>query len=386
MPSGSSAFGDSTSATALGVDPLNGLGAQISAAANQYYSSIFGGIVATESATHLDVYLTEPNLAAESALTMNAPAGVVTFLGTPNSLSYLLSLQMQVLSDTAQLKSKGIEVEQVYPDIQSGLLEVGVQSLTPADSEVLGTTFENPSISLFGVSSGETNALTATRNFDTSPWHGGDNVASTTEACTGGVPIKLGSTTYMLEAGHCFAVGTSIYNLMNTGSGSGTLMGTGYSQDLSNMGTDTGVLNIRTSSSILTGPIGSPSTTSLTNYTSDIVGQTVCNDGAYSGETCSIVNEVNVCVLQGAPRNGYACDLDHAADPSESSVVNETGDSGAPMLMTVSGSVEAVGTVSSSITADTVPCQYNTSGNTCYWDVYFTEMAATLSEYHATIN
>lgn len=247
LPLGAGASGSSggTGSGAISSDPLNTAATQIQAVAARSYSAIFGGIVETNNSSHFNIYLTAFDPSAEQTFNQLAPAGSITYLKTSHSFDSLLALQQQVLHDESSLALQDAVVHESYPDVQSGVLAIGVVGLNASSTAVLQNQFGASNIELFNMSSDPV-TLTSSRTYDTSPWKGGDSITDgTTEGCTSGAPVNLGSKSYTVEASHCYSPSASIYNELNTGVGSGTNMGSGYSQDLSNGGTDTGILTPR---------------------------------------------------------------------------------------------------------------------------------------------
>ena len=150
------------------------------------------------------------------------------------------------------------------------------------------------------------------------------------------------------------------------------LMGTLHSRDITNGGDDTALIRGSSSGSIWTGIIGAPVKTPISSYATNPTGFTVLNEGSYSGEVSSIIQNNSVgCVwvsgYAGLTGQRYECNLVWA---HSSGIGNQEGDSGGPMVRYVSGQLDVVGIVS--LGASPTPCSFNVTK--CFHDVYYTAM------------
>jgi hypothetical protein len=365
-------------------DPFGMAPVNIANALSSQYPNQFGGVVEDQTNDVIDVYVTSVTPSIESVGNSTADSQSVDYLTTSHSMSSMLSEQQQVIADLPSLKSSGIDVSVVTPIIQTGLLQIGVLSASTSAISTLDNDFGASNISVY---TAPYVSLTVSRNDDASPWNGGDAQADSSgdEGCTNGVPVTNPSTNvvYTMGAAHCWADGTDIYNKLcptpSTCVGDGNLEGSVTSRDEAGGGTDTSLQSLDTTGvdDIITGAIGSPVSSSWGGSVNNTVGSTICNDGAYSGEVCGTVSTVNNCVVEGGRSgSGTACDLEHA---TSSGIMNQAGDSGGPVLRTISGVLYAAGIVSASTSSDTTTCAHNTT--TCYKDLYYTDMTAADGEW-----
>ncbi len=351
------------------------------------YKSIYGGLVVSDNGAHMTVHLTRLEPSAEAAFRSRAPAGTLSFVATPHSQDYLFGIQSKVLRSTSSLASDGIRVIEFWPSVQTGMEMIGVENLTPHATAVLDTRFGTRNIRVFNVARDQLPVLTASRTSDSSPFNGGDSISDHSGGCTSGFGITISGTSYLLTAGHCFAVGDDIYNAICNASscanGGNASMGTIKERSWANNLGDSEVINTRGSDLIWTGVIGSPERSLVAGWTTNPVGDQVCQSGSYSGETCDLViNNNNECVQFAV----YVCHLIHAYSPSHA-IANQLGDSGGPVFRFLSDGLNATGTDTGSTTADTVTCKYNIfPGEQCFWDIYYTAIDWTLPHWGASIN
>jgi hypothetical protein len=352
------------------------------------YRSIYGGMVVTDNGAHMTVHLTLLQSSVEAAFRSRAPAGTISFVRTPHSQAFLFGVQRKVLRGASSLASHGIKVIEFWPSVQTGMEMIGVKNLTPHARAVLGTRFGRSNIRVFNVTRGQMPVLTAGRDDDSSPFNGGDNITDFSFFCSSGFGIIISGTSYLLTAGHCFPVGDDIYNELCNGNGCGTggdaFMGSIKERSWTNNNGDTEVINTRGSDLIWTGVIGSPVRSLVAGWTTNPVGDQVCQSGSYSGETCDLViNNNNECMTFDSV---HVCHLIHAYSPSHA-IANQIGDSGGPVFRFLSDGLNATGTITGSTTADNVPCKYNIfSGEVCFWDIFYTAIDWTLPHWGASIN
>jgi hypothetical protein len=364
--------------------------ARLDALASRQFPASYGGLVVSGGGKHVVVYLTQPTVAVERALAAGAPAGTVTFVSTRNSLRFLDSLQQTILGRAQALTSSGIKLVEFGPDIRTGREYVGVQGLTAKGAAVLDRWLGARNLELTNLSTDQVPVATVGRATDSAPWNAGDYIANQSHSagCSSGFGIFFGvsSVPGNFTASHCFATGTGIYNYAaGEGHGSNTRMGYISNRDTSSGGTDTEILdtiNHGGSSDLVW--LGSPTSTTrgiVSGYTTNPVGDQICNSGAYSGEVCgAAITNNNTCITVDGI---WRCHMIHAVNSSHA-IANETGDSGGPVFRFIGSSLYATGIVSASTTADQRSCQYNTN-QICFWDIYYTAINSALSEYGARI-
>jgi hypothetical protein len=360
-------------AARLADSPLGMAPDRIGAMGAAQFPGVYGSLVITGGGTHIDIYLTSPQRAAEAKLSSLAPRGEVTFLRTSHTRRQLLALHTKITRQARSLAARGIRLVSWFPGVNGdGLEHIGVLNLSAAARATLDREFGAVNIVLSDVPPRDVPAATG-RNSDSPPWNGGDNLTSSGIGCTSGAGITYGGHEYMLTAAHCYEPGWSIYNAL--AGQPGTFMGTESSRDVSYGGDDTALLNMSSSDLIWTGIIGQPVRVNDTGWATNPDGDVVCNEGAYSGEVCSRVqNNYYGCIwvsdYTGLSGSRYECNIVWSERLSSPYIGNQAGDSGGPMIRYVNGSLKVTGIVSAG--SGVVPCQYNTT--TCYQNDFYTAM------------
>lgn len=342
--------------------------------------SVYTGLVVTDGGAHLDVYLTSLTPSAEAAALRLLPAGTITFRKAPHTRLQVEAVHRQVTRDEPRLAAAGIRLVSWFPGVNGdGLENIGVLRLTKAKARTLRRLFGARSILLHNVAPAQVPVLQQTRNADTSPWDGGDNIESASGGCTSGTAITFEGTRYMLTAAHCFEPGATIENAFE--GHTGTKMGTEHSRDVVNGGDDTALLSMTVSGLDWTGIIGKPHEVAVAGDATNPDGDTVCDEGAYSGEVCSkVVNNDYGCIsvkgytgLSGARTE---CNLVEAT-ASHNGIAVQEGDSGGPMIRYIDGGLRVTGIVS--IGSGSATCVYNLP-SACSSTVYYTAMDEILSD------
>jgi hypothetical protein len=366
---------------------------QINAYGLAEYPSIYGGVVVSDKGAHITVYLTTLDSAAEKSLQSLAPAGSVSFLSTPHSQKFIETLQNEVNGEWTALLGKGIDVVGFGPAVQHGVLDIRVLNLSTTDTAILDNTFGATNIDVIGETATELPKLTSTtRIYDSSPYNGGDAITNDAgRGCSSGFGITISGTSYLLTAGHCFTVGTDIYNARyfprHGYEGDNVLMGTLLERSFSNTTGTTAVINTRGSDLIWTGTIGSSQRAVVSGSTNNPVGDQVCQSGAYSGESCGIVIQGNnTCTTFTGVR---LCHLIRAIK-STGGIATQTGDSGGPVFRFSGSSLLATGTDVAGASTKTKSynrsCQYFITTATCSSEIWYTAISWTLTHWHASIN
>jgi hypothetical protein len=347
-------------------------------------SHVYGGLVVTDDRTHVDVYLTKLTPATEAQFLAAAPRGTLTFHRTSHTRIELLAVHKLVTRAAAGLAARGIQLVSWFPGVNGDTLEhIGVLNLTRARARVLKGLFGAGNVVLQNVLPGDAPRTTG-RDSDSSPWNGGDNLSSHGTGCTSGAGINYNGNQYMLTAAHCYEPGWDIYNAF--AGDSGPEMGTEYSRDVSDGGDDTALISMSTSDLIWAGGYDKPVRQIDYGSATNPDGDTVCNEGSYSGEVCStVVSENYGCIwvgpIVGLSGSRYECNLDEAqAVGTTTDIATEDGDSGAPMIRYLNGELNVTGIVSAG--SSPVACQFNV-GSTCYQVVYYTSMREILATEYA---
>lgn len=343
------------------------------------FASTYGATRVTEGGKHVVVYLTSLSAVAEAQLRALGLYGQVSFARTTHTRVQLLALQRTVTGDVRMLATRGVRVVSWFPGINGdGLEHIGVLDLTAMRARMLDRLFGASNIVLHNVARSQIPQATASRVDDYAPWNGGDNLTSHGIGCTSGVGIVYQGAQYMLTAAHCYEPGWSIYNEFAGVSRPNNLMGTETSRDVNNGGDDTALVSMPVLNHIWTGVIGSPVPETAVGDATNPDGDTVYNEGAYSGQVpATVQNNYYGCIyvsgVTGVSGNRYECNI---VEATSSGIANQDGDSGAPMIRYIGGNLMVTGIVSAG--SGVVGCQYNVT--TCYNTVYYTAMDEILSD------
>lgn len=115
------------------------------------YPDIYGGLVGVNLGEQVDVYLTKLDPAVEDAFRALAPPDTLTFLHTPHSQTYLKAIQQKLIADSSTLQAQGVQIEEFWPDIDTGLEQIGIVNMTAAASANLENSYGASNIHAFNV-------------------------------------------------------------------------------------------------------------------------------------------------------------------------------------------------------------------------------------------
>lgn len=119
---------------------------------------------------------------------------------------------------------------------------------------------------------------------DTSPFYGGARINNNdnTASCTAGWPVRIGSTEYMLTAGHCGRIGGGWNNGNDT-----QFVGNGTHEHVAH---DVMLIQSNVANRMWDGPIGSGEfTKALVGSDHTFPGEWLCASGSVSGAQCNYV-------------------------------------------------------------------------------------------------
>ena len=360
----------------------------VQARAESKFASIFGAVEMTDNGNHVVVFLTSLLPAAKAELSSLGTPGTVSFARTSHTEPQLLSVHAEVTKDVNTLAGRGINIVSWFPGINGdGLEHIGVVDLTTAKTRALDQLFGKSRIALQGLSASQAPQTTANRVYDSAPWNGGDNItshhANNHYGCTSGVGITDDDVQYMITAAHCYEPGWPIYNEFLDVSRPNNYMGTETSRDVRSGGDDTALVRMPVEGNIWTGIVGHPVAKQVAGDATNPDGDTVYNEGAYSGEVAAkVVNNYYGCIsptgytgLSGARRE---CNV---VEATSSGIANQEGDSGGPIIRYIGGKLMVTGIVSAG--DDATACKYNTqyesTGSNCYHILYYTAMTQIVS-------
>jgi hypothetical protein len=345
----------------------------VSNLAARSYGAQYGGMAVIGNQRQIAVYLTDPTPAIEQAFDRLAPAGTLVFRKTSHSMRQLNAIQSSLQSKWPALRKSGTEVDEFGSNPLTGKEDIGVVNLTASQATKLDHMYGAQAVNVFNVTpqQADSRQVAASRIGDTAPFNGGDAImpAAHNDNCSTGFGVVIGGASRLLTAGHCFTVGTRVYNgrwlggTTFTGSNApmGTVIESAYSSEL-----DAEVVSGSGSDLIWTGPIGDPQRATVSGVGTWAVGDQVCTSGADGGEICGLtVERVNYCWFLSLH---YDCHLTLVHGSRE--IV--PGDSGGPVFRFSGSSVQAVGIVSGFDSGN--------DGNS-----YFTGIYAILSQWGATL-
>jgi hypothetical protein len=211
--------------------------------------------------------------------------------------------------------SQGITIQKIAVNIPEQRLDVQITPYTPQSIDTLNNIFPKDEVAYQQIEVVNLNA----RNTPNTPLQGGLQIAKTSSTaayCTSGFMGKIGTTDYLVTAGHCT---TSTSDTIYQG---GSFIGftSGSHQGGNN---DSAVINIPSSlaSKYVYGASSQSNTlTSAESVSGEVIGEAVCLAGNVSGYACGTLRYNNVTDTFGTT---YVYDHIRQADHASAS-----GDSG----------------------------------------------------------
>lgn len=239
------------------------------------------------------------------------------------------------------------------------------------------------------------------RTVSASPFAGGSlfTYQSTSHGrlvCSTGFGVQSNSLSqdYLLTADHCFKDQVSTVPIYNYGAPSGKQIASrSSSASLQNATLDAALMTPasgQVSSNIFKQGISSTSTDSITGIAMPFVGQSICTDGANSGEHCGLTVtdiSVNVSIHSTNPTSTTVLPNMVLATapfgPGSTAIADAGGDSGGPIVhrFTTNGytTTLAVGIISGYLTTASCPTSLNNLTNSCGSDVFFAPIIPVLN-------
>jgi hypothetical protein len=121
-------------------------------------------------------------------------------------------------------------------------------------------------------------------------------------------------------------------------------VGTVTGHRLSNHGVDSAqIVGQSYEGFVYTGAVGSSTASAVKGFWRPVTNETICNDGAKSGERCGKSGPRDHCVVRTI--DGASLWTCHVSDVTSTTYVNQFGDSGGPVIKRNPDGVYAVGTV-----------------------------------------
>lgn len=307
----------------------------------------------------------------------NAP---YKLMSAPRSYAALNALSGAVARHTSQLTAAGLQVSSWAGNPVTGTIDVSLatpnsgipraHAISIARANSIVASLVSPAARITATNTGSVTLL-ADRYHDTQPYFGGDNIQSTTEECTDGFEVFVGTTPVMLSAGHC---GSATWDNGTTSNEIG-VTGQLHFHDGSMRDVQT-IKNESYFADVWSGAFGAPAVGvtvhgGFTGYVS--VGQLVTFDGSVTKEVRDVkvvASGDNVCIhSEGA----NVCHLIETNINNQSGTqACQPGDSGGPIYQYAFGNgtqVKAAGLVEA------------LDGSHCF----ATELASDLSETGSTL-
>lgn len=224
-----------------------------------------------------------------------------------------------------------------YINPKLGKLVIGLDQVTPALLNAAHQTFGD----LVQVVQ-EQRPVLHSRWYDSQPYYGSDRESAQLTSCTSGFEayryISPGVYHYgMITAGHCWGVGTTVYQGYYDGNGTLHSSGTFGKVTVRSYGNnvvdaefiDSTATSTRVADWIWTGSLSNAVALNVHSSGTSVFGLQVCFDGSITGENCQgDVDATNVCVQFSG--GYYTCHLDRAFSLN-GSTLDASGDSGGPI-------------------------------------------------------
>ncbi|MEV6110407.1 hypothetical protein AB0M28_37760 [Streptomyces sp. NPDC051940] len=214
----------------------------------------------------------------------------------------------------------------------------------------------------------------ATRANDSAPWYGGGRIVVNGFVCSTGFAALSSGSGRLLTANHCDPeADNTVYD------GGGTAIATGANvyayPSIDSQSIDPSA-SPATSARIYVGAWDSSSSASVKSWASNNTGDAVCSGGASTGTHCGSITDDAV-TLSGLNGGWYVRARGSGA------YMAGGGDSGGPIYRTVSGGVQARGTLIAGYTASATSCgAHNPDSNpTCYDDIVYLPISVALNSW-----
>jgi hypothetical protein len=335
-------------------------------------ASAYAGAYLERETGHLKVMVTRSISTPTLDPTSDAPVDIVI---VQHSLQDLERQMYEVFQARSALARKGVSILRVDANEITNTLDVAIEGPVTAQARdsIAGIVPGAPLVLSSEVRLPESNL---SRIDDFAPWSAGAfiNVAGV-GTCTSGPGVRVGSTEYMLTAGHC-------------GTATGQLVRQGHPDvpqvPMENVGTIANRSGYPNLDAMLVTANVSPTlyrswyNLSLVSSTpwESLVNQTVCTGGAFTGESCNLhIVRVNFCGttscgLTSAGRNG--------------SIAAGEGDSGGPVYI-LAPALQYSGIIKGSASDSIVCGNYPSGYRNCYEYITFTRIQNTLSYFGASL-
>jgi hypothetical protein len=348
------------------------------------------------------------NLAAESVLQAKHP-GMYAFFSAVQTQAQAEAMMDRLTAQAKQFQDAGVGIKALIP-LSDGHILLKVEGSTQSAQKVSDAVVGSNWVSALPDDETNVRATTTNRTADVAPWNGGDFIAinatnSGGEGCSAGTPVHSGSVDYILTAAHCWEGSTASASVTNkyldndtAWHGGGGSMGTLYRNDVAVTDDRADISHPTTDGAIVTATGGSSSVDFIGAWNStsrafqigthsNVVGQQVCESGAYDGQVCSITLHyvgVTRCI---DPNLHCARALSEGwNDAAGAQLANGTGNSGGPVYSYSGSSLYAQGMVDLE-GGTVVPCIGPAALlRTCESVLYYVDEATLLSHFAVSLN
>jgi hypothetical protein len=381
---------------------------------------VFAGVAVDTHAGMVDLYLANTSRGARTSAmaAVSAPQrGLIRIHQVPRSEAALNAVMSRTGTAVDRLLAARVPVQSYYPDFMSGAVVVRLYRPTAAQRARAAQAVASlpvrvtatrtaivpvPPITVpaakqqpasLAASSGGSN-----RAFDKPAWTGGDFIDSTYNGfyhfCTDSWPVKLGTTQYIMTAGHCAPAGHHWINLTLNRSeqplGDRRLIGVGHKNELkTSHHLDVQLIAAPNFADVWSGRVLSNYRTKVRDHLTPPVGARICDDGAYEGTICGAkVNrgDYNSCIISS---DGRMCHLYRAHRPAGKVLIGQ-GDSGGPDYVAIGDtshvtSAKGVGLNSLETVANLTCPHFTWRGRVCSNVLFFTGLNKILKFYNAKL-
>jgi len=290
------------------------------------------------------------------------PGIKLSVVQVPHSLADLLAARDVLSGDAETQLLTDLKVTGYGPDVDTGLLRITVADASDA---VVSQLRDRYGADVEVEQSTDTVDTFSDRGHDSIPWYGGTMVlpsGSTLGDCTSGYSVHSPSgINYLVTAGHCFRLNTTVVNLGHIGTppapsnayGTGVTIGKVTNSNFGNSANgflDVSFINVgagRSLGAVYSGGYWQADTHRVAGVeTHPSFARTYCVDGAYDYERCHLKldpKEYRVCLLVGGNRT-RSCELIGLYDTNGLPVIGP-GDSGGPAYYLDSSGAHILGHV-----------------------------------------
>lgn len=318
----------------------------------------------SEDQTRLDLWLTSAAPQLVSVAESLAGPDRVQVHSAQYSYSTLQALKGRIADDMLELNHLGVVIGTVGPDETTNSVRVGVVDLN-ADKELLLRGRYGPDITIVpGHLVGPVGRFN-----DYQPWYGGGQLTDKLgHGCTGGIPLRRPSgAKYLVTAGHCFPLSTTVYNSNDQTNQVGTVSESAsyLNLDVELLPSDAAGFSFRTNDT--TGQSAGARNASRNS--------SLCKSGITTNEVCGM----RITQLDVSTQTTTGGRFDHVDFAYANTKTVAPGDSGGPVYsLNSNGTITYAGTTSGAVQ----PYSYCEG---CSKEVAFTEWSYIASQFGVSV-